>query len=157
MRPIRAEDLPALAGTLEGVSDWITVDQAMIDRFADATDDHQFIHVDPARAASEGPYGGTVAHGFLTLSLLPALLRSALPPLEGLRSSVNYGFDRVRFVAPVRSGARVRGRFALIEAEARGAGTIRVRFDVTVEIEGGDRPALVAEWIGLRNLSGAAA
>ena len=157
MRPIRAEDLPGLAGTLEGVSDWITVDQAMIDRFAEVTDDRQFIHVDPARAVAEGPYGGTVAHGFLTLSLLPALLRSALPPVEGLRSSVNYGFERVRFVAPVRSGARVRGRFALMEAEARGAGTLRVRFDVAVEIEGEDRPALVAEWIGLRHLAGAAA
>ena len=157
MTSIRADDLPGLAGTLKGVSDWITVDQATIDRFADATDDHQFIHVDPARAASDGPYGGTVAHGFLTLSLLPALLRSALPPVEGLRSSVNYGFERVRFVAPVRSGARVRGRFALMEAEARGAGTLRVRFDVTVEIEGETRPALAAEWIGLRHLVGEAA
>ena len=157
MRPIRAEDLPRLAGTLEGASDWITVDQAMIDRFADVTDDHQFIHVDSARAAAAGPYGGTVAHGFLTLSLLPALLRSALPPVEGLRSSVNYGFDRVRFVAPVRCGARVRGRFTLAEALPRGMEALRVRFDVTVEIEGEDRPALVAEWIGLRNLSGAAA
>ena len=157
MRPIRAEDLSGMAGTLEGVSDWITVDQAMIDRFADATGDHQFIHVDPARAAAEGPYGGTVAHGFLTLSLLPALLRSALPPVEGLRSSVNYGLDRVRFVAPVRSGARVRGRFTLREVAPRGSGTLRVCLDVTVEIEGGDRPALVAEWIGLRNLAGAPA
>ena len=137
---------------LSGVSGWRLVDQASIDAFANVTDDRQFIHVDPARASAEGPYGGPVAHGFLTLSLLPALLRGALPPIPGLRSSVNYGFDRVRFVAPVPAGARIRARFELRDAAFRGAGTLRLEWHVTVEIEGADRPALVADWIGLRHL-----
>ncbi|KAA0972738.1 MaoC family dehydratase [Aureimonas fodinaquatilis] len=128
------------------VSDWVLVDQTMIDRFALATHDHQFIHVDPERARSEGPYGGTVAHGFLTLSLLSVLAYDAMPGVEGMKVGVNYGFDKVRFVAPVKSGAKVRGRFRLVGITER-AVTIQSAWEAAIEIEGGQKPALTAEWI----------
>lgn len=128
------------------LSDWLTVDQAMIDRFADATLDHQFIHVDVERARAEGPYGGTVAHGFLSLSLLSRLAYDAMPGVEGSTVGVNYGFDRVRFLSPVRSGARVRGSFRLKGLVER-AVTIQSTWDASVEIEGSAKPALNAQWI----------
>ena len=118
----------------------------MIDAFAEVTRDRQFIHVDPERAAAK-PFGGTVAHGFLTLSLLSAMAYDALPARKGF--GVNYGFDRVRFVAPVRAGARVRGRFALIGRSPRGANETLTRLAVSIEIEGEAKPALVAEWLTL--------
>lgn len=132
----------------EHVSDWVEVTQAMIDRFAEATGDDQFIHVDPVRAA-ETPFGGTIAHGFLTLSLMPMLsARTDLPRLEGARMGVNYGGNSVRFLSPVRSGARVRGRFRLVDFIEKRPGQYQLTHDFTVEIEGQDKPALIAEWIG---------
>jgi acyl dehydratase len=144
----RAEILSRIGQEI-GVSDWIEVSQAMIDSFADLTRDHQYIHIDPARAA-ETPFGGTVAHGFLTLSLLAPMVQSALPRIEGVTMAVNYGFDRIRFVTPVRAGARIRGRFTLAAVDQRGPAEIQWRLATTVEIEGEDRPALVADWLGRR-------
>jgi acyl dehydratase len=129
-------------------SDWLVVDQPMIDAFADATGDHQFIHIDPARAAAT-PFGGTVAHGFLTLSLLTRLsAASNRPTIPGVRMGVNYGLDHVRFVTPVRSGSRVRGVFTLEAIEEKRSGQFQQTLGCTVEIEGSDKPALVARWLG---------
>jgi acyl dehydratase len=144
---LTAAEMHARVGT-ETVSDWVEVTQAMIDTFADATGDHQFIHVDPERAALT-PFGGTIAHGFLTLSLMP-LLSSRVPDalrLEGVRMGVNYGGNRVRFLTPVRSGSRVRGRFRLLSFEEKRPGQYQQVNEFTVEIEGADKPALIAEWI----------
>ena len=133
-------------GTEMGVSDWITVDQTMIDSFAKATLDDQFIHTDPERAKAESPFGGTIAHGFLTRSLLSALNYDALPRIREQTMGINYGFDAIRFVAPVKSGARVRGRFTLAETRFRGASMLMTTYDVTVEIENEKKPALTARW-----------
>ncbi|MCU0765127.1 MAG: MaoC family dehydratase [Burkholderiaceae bacterium] len=141
------EALAARTGTEIGVSDWITVTQPMVDTFARVTGDEYFLHVDPQRAAAL-PFGGTIAHGFLTLSLLAPMGYQACPYLEGARFPLNYGFDRVRFVAPVPVGRRVRGRFVLRKAEILGPNQRQLTYDVTVEIEGAERPALVAEWLG---------
>jgi acyl dehydratase len=131
-----------------GVSSWLTVDQVRIDVFADATDDRQFIHVDP-EAAAQTPFGGTIAHGFLSLSLLSRMGAEAMLLPPGLKMAVNYGLDRVRFLAPVRSGKRVRGRFTLDSVEEKAPGQVLMRHTVTVEIEGEDKPALTAIWLGL--------
>lgn len=147
--PLSVADLPGRVGTEIGVSGWKTVDQARIQAFADATEDWQFIHVDP-EAAAKTPFGGTVAHGFLTLSLLSALAYEAVPPLQGAAMGVNYGFDKVRFVAPVRAGKRVRGRFVLAGAEAREGGRWLLTYAVSVEIEGEAKPALSAEWLTMQ-------
>ena len=128
---------------MDRVSDWLLVDQRLVDRFADVIGDHQFIHVDPERAAREGGFGGTIAHGFLVLSLLTQLQQSAMPPGSGVE--VNYGFDKVRFVAPVRVGSRIRARFTLISSQARGTGRLDT-YGVTVEVEGQQKPAAIAEW-----------
>lgn len=133
-------------GTEIGVSDWIIVEQTMIDTFADATHDHQFIHVDPERAKAETPYGGTIAHGFLTLSLLSALNYSGLPKIREQTMGINYGFEKIRFMSPVKCGARVRGRFVLAETRLRGANMLMLTYDVTVEIENERKPALTATW-----------
>ena len=143
---ISLDALRARVGREIGVSDWLTVSQTMIDAFADLCGDHQFIHVDPARAA-QTPFGGTIAHGFHTLSLLTWFAAGVRPRIEGTRHSVNYGLDRVRFVAPVRSGGRIRGRFRLKSLEERSPGEITQNYEVTIEIEGTQRPALVADWI----------
>ncbi|MET3710933.1 acyl dehydratase [Sphingomonas trueperi] len=133
----------------EHVSDWVEVTQAMIDQFADATGDHQFIHVDPARAA-ETVFGGTIAHGFLTLSLMPMLAaRTDAPAIEGARMGVNYGGNKVRFLTPVRSGKRVRGRFTLRKFVERKPGVWEQVQDYVLEIEGEEKPAVIAEWIAL--------
>ena len=132
---------------VESVSDWVEVTQAMIDAFAEATGDRQFIHVDPV-AAAQTPFGGTIAHGFLTLSLMPLLTaKTDMPRLEGARMGVNYGGERVRFLTPVRSGSRVRGRFTLLHFQEKRPGQFQQSVEFTVEIEGQDKPALVAEWI----------
>jgi len=139
-----AEELRAAAGREAGPTDWITVEQSRVDGFADATDDHQWIHVDPARAAS-GPFGTTIAHGYLTLSLvnffLPDLVR-----VEGAKMGVNYGTNKVRFPAAVKVGARIRGRAQVLEATDVSGG-VQIVVRVTIEIEGGERPACVADTI----------
>jgi acyl dehydratase len=117
-----------------------------IDDFATVTQDHQFIHTDPNRAR-ETPFGGTVAHGFLTLSLLSAMIRSGLPAIEGVKASLNYGFDKVRFLHPVRSGARVRARFRLPSFSQREEGRWLMVLKVVIEIEGDEKPALIADWL----------
>lgn len=142
----------AAAAATERVSRWFSIDQDRIDAFAAVCEDEQFIHVDPERAAATR-FGGTIAHGFLTLSMLSAMAYDAMP-LRG-QLSVNYGFDRVRFLSPVPSGARVRARFAPAGSEERSPGEATLHWDVTVEIEGGERPALVARWI-TRRYEGAA-
>ena len=149
----KATDLQALIGTEVGVSKWIEIDQERIDAFADATEDWQFIHVNP-EAAAQTPFGGTIAHGFLTLSLMSAMTYDANPPLDGVVMGVNYGFDKLRFIAPVRAGSKVRGRFKLLSAENKGSadGVTRwlIKHEVTVEIEGAEKPALIAEWLGMQ-------
>ncbi|MDQ0456244.1 MaoC family dehydratase [Rhizobium paknamense] len=144
---ISLSDVMGLVGQETGLSRWITVDQAMIDAFAGATDDHQFIHTDPVRAAAETPYGGTIAHGFLTLSLLSAMNFDCVPVIRERIMGMNYGFEKVRFMSPVKSGKRVRGRFVLAEARFRGAAMLTTTHEVTVEIEGEKKPALTATWI----------
>lgn len=149
----KPSDLPSLIGQEVGLSRWITVDQARIDAFARTTEDEQFIHVDPERARTT-PFGGTIAHGFLTLSLASAMSYDALAPLDGVVMGVNYGFDKLRFLAPVPAGSKVRGRFKLLSAEAKGAddGVTRwlLKHELTVEIEGADKPALIAEWLTMQ-------
>lgn len=139
-----AELAEVAEGTHLGVSDWVTIDQATIDTFAEATGDHQWIHVDPDRAA-EGPFGVTIAHGFLTLSLLPRLVQQVYR-VDGVRMAVNYGLDRVRFIAPVPVDSRVRVSTGVLGTEPAGGG-LRVRLESTVELEGNDKPACVAHTI----------
>lgn len=146
-------DLPALIGTELGVSPWFLVDQARIDAFAETTEDRQFIHVDPD-AARATPFGGTIAHGFLTLSLASAMSYAAVAPLDGMVMGVNYGFDKLRFLAPVPAGSRVRGRFKLLSAEDKGGGRWLLKHELTVEIEGSDKPALIAEWLSMQMVGG---
>jgi acyl dehydratase len=146
--PITVEQMVERIGS-ERVSDWVEVTQAMIDGFADATGDHQFIHVDPDRAART-PFGGTIAHGFLSLSLMPMLAASTgAPGIVGARMGVNYGGNKVRFLTPVRSGKRVRGRFKLLKFVERKPGVWEQVQEYTLEIEGEEKPALIAEWIAL--------
>jgi acyl dehydratase len=148
MPPAKLTDIKNRIGEEVGVSDWITVGQDRIHAFADATEDRQFIHIDPA-AAAQTPFGGTIAHGFLTLSLLSRMATDAMLIPEGVRMAVNYGLDRVRFLAPVRSGKRVRGRFILDAIEEKAPGQVLLRHIVMVEIEGEEKPALTAVWLGL--------
>ena len=142
------DEIRARVGEEIGVSDWLTIDQARIDAFADATEDRQFIHTDAA-AAAQTPFGGTIAHGFLSLSLLSRMGADAMLIPEGVKMGVNYGLDRVRFLAPVRSGKRVRGRFTLDSAEEKAPGQLLMRHITTIEIEGEDKPALTAAWLTL--------
>jgi len=142
------DEIRARVGEEVGSSSWLRIDQGRIDQFAEATEDRQFIHVDPA-AAEQTPFGATIAHGFLTLSLLSRMGAEAMLVPEGLKMAVNYGLDRVRFLAPVRSGARVRGRFTLDSLEEKAPGQWLMRHTVTVEIEGEEKPALTAQWLGL--------
>ncbi|WP_310468034.1 MaoC family dehydratase [Sphingomonas sp.] len=142
------DDIRAKIGEEIGVSSWLTLDQDRITAFADATEDRQFIHVDP-EAAARTPFGGTIAHGFLSLAMLSRMAAEAMQVPDTLKMAVNYGLDRVRFIAPVRAGQRVRGRFTLDSVEDKAPGQILVRHTVTVEIEGGDKPALTAVWLGL--------
>lgn len=147
--PISLEVYQDMVGREVGVSSWHLVDQDRINLYADVIEDHQFIHVDPERAKKETPFGTTVAHGFLTMSLLSIMSYEVMPVIEGTTMGVNYGFDKLRFLSPVRSGSRVRGRFTLAEARLRKPKELQSRTSVTVEIEGEDRPALIADWIGL--------
>jgi acyl dehydratase len=142
------EDIRARTGEEVGVSSWLTIDQERIHAFADATEDRQFIHVDPEAAAAT-PFGGTIAHGFLTLSLLSRMAAESMLIPDSIKMAVNYGLEDVRFLAPVRAGKRVRGRFTLDSIDEKGPGRILMRHRVTVEIEGEDKPALTALWLGL--------
>ncbi|MEQ7873064.1 MaoC family dehydratase [Sphingomonas sp. ASV193] len=142
------DDIRAKVGHPVGTSDWIEVTQDRIDAFAEATEDRQFIHVDPD-AAARTPFSGTIAHGFLSLSLLSRMAADAMHVPEGTKMAVNYGLDRVRFLAPVRAGKRVRGHFTLDAADEKAPGQLLLKHTVTVEIEGEDKPALTAQWLGL--------
>ena len=142
------EEIRSKTGSVVGVSGWIEVGQDRISAFADATDDHQFIHVDPNAAAAAG-FGGTIAHGFLSLSLLSRMAADAMLIPDTTRMAVNYGLDRVRFLAPVRAGKRVRGHFTLDSAEEKAPGQLLLKHQVTVEIEDEAKPALTAQWLGL--------
>ena len=145
MRRVTFDDLPGLVGQELGASDWFEISQQRIDQFAEVTEDRQWIHLDVERAGRE--LGGTIAHGFLTLSMLSAMTYQVLQ-VEGVSRGVNYGFNRIRFIAPVAAGARVRSRERLLAVEPRAGGLALTR-ECTVEIEGGEKPALVAEWVGL--------
>jgi acyl dehydratase len=147
--PVSLEAYQNMVGQEIGVSSWHVVDQKRIDSYADVIEDHQFIHVDPERAKKETAFGTTIAHGFLTMSLLSIMSYEVMPVISGTTMGVNYGFDKLRFISPVRSGSRVRGRFTLAEASLRKAKELQSRTHVTVEIEGEEKPALVADWIGL--------
>ncbi len=154
----------ACAGKLNVYSKWYLIDQTRIDQFADVTHDHQFIHIDEKRAKDETPFGGTIAHGFLSLSMLSAMIANALPPIENASLSINYGFDRIRFLSPVPSGAKIRAHIKLTECSERKRNAslldtshqdtsdvfeLLSRYEISVEIEGNDKPALVAQWLGL--------
>jgi acyl dehydratase len=147
--PISLAAYQNMVGHEIGVSSWHLVDQKRIDVYADVIEDHQFIHVDPARAKLETAFGTTIAHGFLTMSLMSIMSYEVMPVIEGTTMGVNYGFDKLRFISPVRSGSRVRGRFTLAEAKLRKPNELFSRTNVSVEIEGEEKPALVADWIGL--------
>jgi acyl dehydratase len=147
MPTVSIDELKARVGQPIGTSEWLTVSQEMIDKFADATGDHQFIHVDPEKAKLT-PFGTTIAHGFLSLSLMPVLTQMTdLPRLDGIKMGVNYGGNKTRFLAPVRSGKRVRGHFKLLELDEKRPGQWQQTIEYTLEIEGEDKPALIAEWI----------
>src|ERR1700757_347346 len=146
--PISLASYQARVGREVGVSSWHLIDQNRINLYADVIEDHQFIHVDPERAKRETPFGTTVAHGFLTMSLMSIMSYEVMPVIEGTTMGVNYGFDKLRFIAPVRAGSRVRGRFTLAEARLRKDKELQSRTNVTVEIEGEDKPAWVADWMG---------
>jgi acyl dehydratase len=147
--PITLDAYQAMVGKEVGVSSWHLIDQPRIDTYADVIEDHQFIHVDPERAKKETAFGTTIAHGFLTMSLLSIMSYEVMPVIAGTTMGVNYGFDKLRFISPVRSGKRVRGRFVLAQARLRKPNELQSRTNVTVEIEGEDKPALVADWLGL--------
>lgn len=148
-RIVSPDDMAGFVGEEVGVSDWVALDQKRIDVFADVTEDHQFIHIDP-EAAKATPFGGTIAHGFLTLSMLSRLAAGVLLVLDGVKMGVNYGFEKVRFVNPVRSGKRIRARFTLMSAEQKIPGQWSFKYAVKVEIEGEEKPALVAEWLTMQ-------
>lgn len=142
-------DLESKIGTEFGVSDWIEVDQKTIDAFADVTHDHQWIHIDPERAAAETPFGGSIAHGFLTLSLASKFSYDCTPAMPGQVMGINYGFNKLRFLTPVPAGSRLRGRFVLKAVRQRSDTELLRETQLTIEIEGRDSPALVADWLGL--------
>lgn len=142
------DEIRGRIGSEVGVSSWLTMDQQRINEFADATEDRQFIHTDPETAART-PFGGTIGHGFLTLSMLSRMASEGMLVPDSIKMAVNYGLDRVRFIAPVRSGKRIRGRFRLDSVDQKAPGQLLLRHTVTVEIEGEEKPALTAEWLGL--------
>jgi acyl dehydratase len=147
-KTVTRNELDGLVGQQLGVSDWFLVDQERVNRFADVTLDHQFVHVDVERAR-QTPFGGTIAHGFLTLSLLVPLCLDFIPVIANRKLVVNYGFDKVRFAAPVRVGKRIRANAKLASVEERKPGNVIIKTGVTIEIENEDKPAVVAEWLSL--------
>jgi acyl dehydratase len=142
LRTLTLDEIRSSVGKELGVSDWFSITQSMIDQFAELTQDHQWIHVDPERARTDSPYGSTIAHGFFTLSLLSHLMHQAIEVQHGFKMTVNYGLNRVRFISGVPAGSRVRGRFAVHDATPS-----QVIWLASVELEGSEKPALVAEWI----------
>jgi acyl dehydratase len=142
---MKLQDLVAKVGETIGTSDWFEIDQSRINAFADCTQDHQFIHVNPDMAKMT-PFGGTIAHGFLTLSMLSPLMESACEKPD-VMMSINYGFNKLRFLNPVKSGQRIRGHFKLLELTEKRAGQWQQTVEATVEIEGDEKPAMIAEWI----------
>jgi acyl dehydratase len=147
MAVVSKEELFALKGKDIGTSEWMLIDQDRVNKFAEATGDFQFIHVDPERAKMT-PFGGPIAHGFLSLSLLPVLTAQAdLPRLDGVKMGVNYGGNKTRFIAPVKVGKRVRGHFKMLDIEEKRPGQFQQTMEFTLEIEGENKPALMAEWI----------
>ena len=147
MSSIALDEFLKLEGQKVGTSRWFDIDQSRIDTFADVTEDHQFIHVDE-KAAEKTPFGTTIAHGFLTLSMLSAMIYDGVPNIEGAAMGVNYGFNKIRFISPVKSGARVRAHFTLNTVRHPKPTEVTNIWGVSVEIEGQERPALIAEWIG---------
>ncbi len=147
MKTVAFDDLPSLAGQEVGVSEWVLIDQDRINKFADATGDHQWIHVDIERARKEMPGGKTIAHGYLTLSLIP-MLGNQILSVTGISRGINYGANKVRFTNMVQVGSRVRGREKILSVEPR-AGGLQMIAEMTIEVEGQDRPACIAETIGL--------
>jgi acyl dehydratase len=145
-RSMTLDELKTYTGKEVGVSEWFTLDQDRINRFADVTEDHMFLHVNP-EAAKATPFGGTIAHGLLTLSMVPVMAYQAMPGVSGTKMGVNYGYNKVRFMAPVKSGKRIRGRFVVKALEPQSGGRMQILQDVTVEIEGEPKPALIAEWV----------
>jgi acyl dehydratase len=141
------ETLQEQIGQEVGVSKWFMIDQERINKFADLTEDHQFIHIDPERAVKETPFDSTISHGFLTMSMVTAMSYDCLPRIEGVEMGINYGMDKLRFLSPVPSGSRVRGHFVLSSCEERKPGELTMKWTVSVEIEGHDKPALAAEWL----------
>ena len=150
---LSVDELKAKVDQDLGTSRWFPVTQERIDQFADLTEDPQWIHIDPERAAKETPFGGTIAHGFLSLSLLSAMAMDVVPGVQGTLMGINYGFDKVRFMNPVREGSKVRGKFTLLEVKQRSDKEWQLRHGVEVEIEGQDKPALIAEWLSLAIIS----
>lgn len=145
---LNPNQLPDYIGKEVGVSDWLTVDQERINQFAEATGDHQYIHVDPERAAAT-PFGSTIAHGFLTMSLMVLMGYEGSTKLENTVMGINYGFDKLRFINPVKVNSKIRGRFKLLGAEEKKPKHYLLKHEVTVEIEGEEKPALIAEWLGM--------
>jgi len=150
---VSAFSLGDWVGRETGVSDWVEIDQSRISAFADCTNDFQFIHLDAERAASEAGFEGTIAHGFLIASMLPSFAYEACVAIENAKVSINYGFDKLRFIQPVPSGASIRGRFLLAEAVERHSAQWLLTYDVHVEIKGVEKPALAARWLTLHMLS----
>lgn len=148
MKTIKVENLMTAIGSDLGTSDWIMIEQDRVNQFADVTEDHQFIHVNP-EMAKKTPFGGPIAHGFLTLSLLSKFSEQGGVVIEGAKMGVNYGFEKVRFLAPVKVGKRVRGHFKLKAAEEKRPGQYLLTYEVSVEIEGEEKPALIADWLGM--------
>ena len=147
MASIALADFLKLEGQKVGTLRWFAIDQSRIDTFADVTEDHQFIHVDE-KATEKTPFGTTIAHGFLTLSMLSAMIYDGVPNIEGAKMGVNYGFNKIRFISPVKSGARVRAHFTLNALRHPKPTEVTNIWGVSIEIEGQERPALIAEWIG---------
>ncbi|MGL4313091.1 MAG: MaoC family dehydratase [Sphingomonas sp.] len=148
---VTIDELKGQLGQEIGLSKWFDIPQSTIDAFADLTHDHQFIHIDPVKAKMT-PFGGTIAHGFLTVSMLSAFAIDALPGIAGRAMGVNYGFDKLRMISPVKAGAKVRGRFVLKALESKNPKQHQLTYAVTVEIEGSDKPAVVADWVTLAYL-----
>jgi acyl dehydratase len=142
-------ELKKFIGYEIGLSDWIMIDQGRINKFAKLTEDEQFIHINPERASKETPFGQTIAHGFLTLSMLVKLAESVLPKIIDVKVTINYGFDKIRFIYPVAANSKLRARFILKEVEERSPTQIMTKWDVSVEIKNVDKPAIVATWINL--------